>query len=85
MVFLITIMHIFLVKAIDIVKDLITLKRWRILAGVTDVKTSSFGYIYTCHWLSLDEHFRPTGFIHRWRSIDRATLSLSDVTDKQTS
>ena len=29
-------------------------------------------------------HFRPTGFIHR-RSIDRVMLSLSDVTDKQTS
>ena len=29
--------------------------------------------------------FRPTGFIYRWRSIDNATLSLSDVTDKQTS
>ena len=30
-------------------------------------------------------HFRPTGFIHRWRSIDHATLSLSDHLDKQTS
>ena len=28
---------------------------------------------------------RPTGFIHRWRSMDRATSSLSDVTNKQTS
>ena len=31
------------------------------------------------------DHFRLTGFINRWRSVDRATLSLSDVTDKQTS
>ena len=30
-------------------------------------------------------HFRPTGFIHRWRSIDHVTLSLSNVMDKQTS
>ena len=30
-------------------------------------------------------HFKPTGFIYRWRSIDLATLLLSDVTDKQTS
>ena len=43
MVFLITIMHIFLVKDIDCVKDLITLNRWQNLAGVIDVKTSSFG------------------------------------------
>ena len=43
MVFLITIMHIFPVKAIDCVKDLITLNRWQNLSCVTDVKTSSFG------------------------------------------
>ena len=30
-------------------------------------------------------HFRPTGFKHRWRSIDQVTVSLSDGTDKQTS
>ena len=43
MVFLIIIMHIFLVKAIDSVKDLITLNSWQNYAGVADVKTSSFG------------------------------------------
>ena len=43
MVFLITIMQNFLVKAIDCVKDLITLNRWQNLAGVTDLKTSPFG------------------------------------------
>ena len=43
MVFLITIMQIFLVKAIDCVKDLITRNRWQNLASLTDVKTSSFG------------------------------------------
>ena len=48
---------------------------------------------YACHWLSVDQgvfvstyteinHFRPTGFIHQWRSIDHVT---SYVTDKQTS
>ena len=37
------IMHIFSVKAIDCVKDLITLNRWQNLAGVTDVKTPSCG------------------------------------------
>ena len=30
-------------------------------------------------------HYRPTSFIHRWRSIDPVTLSLRDVTGKQTS
>ena len=43
MAFLIIFMHSFLVKAIDCVKDLITLKHWQNLAGVTDFKTSSFG------------------------------------------
>ena len=28
--------------------------------------------------------FRPTGFIHRWRSINHEMLSLRDVTDKKT-
>ena len=37
MVFLITIMHTFLIKDIDCVKNLITLNRWHNLAGVTDV------------------------------------------------
>ena len=36
-------MQMFLVKAVDCVKDLITLNRWQNLASVTDVKTSSFG------------------------------------------
>ena len=36
------IMYIVLVKAIDCV-DLIMLNRWQNLAGVTNVKTSSFG------------------------------------------
>ena len=40
---LITIMHILFVKAIDCVQDLITRNRWQTLAGVSDVKTSSFG------------------------------------------
>ena len=42
--------------------------------------------IYTCHWLPLQtNHFRPTGFIHQWRSIDRTTLSLKNIMDKKTS
>ena len=36
-------MRIFIVKSIDCMKDLITLNRSQNLAGVTDVKTSSFG------------------------------------------
>ena len=40
MVFLIAIMQRFLVKAIDCVKDMIKLNRWRNLAGVIDAKTS---------------------------------------------
>ena len=51
MIFLITIMHIFLVKAIDCVKDLITRNRWQNLAGVTDVKTSSFGKMRNDIWV----------------------------------
>ena len=43
MVFLIAFMHIFLIESIDCVKDLITRNRWQNLAGVTDIKTSSFG------------------------------------------
>ena len=42
-VFFITIMRLFYVKDIDCVIDLIKLNRWQNLAGVTDVKTSSFG------------------------------------------
>ena len=51
MVFLITSMHIFLVKAIDCVKDLITLILRQNLAGDTDVKTSSFGYMCNDLWV----------------------------------
>ena len=51
MVFWIIIMHIFLVKAIDCVKDLITLNRWQNLAGVTDIKTSSFGLMCSDLWV----------------------------------
>ena len=43
MIVLITTMHIFFVKAIDCVKDWIKRNRWQNLAGVTDVKRSSFG------------------------------------------
>ena len=43
MVILITIMHFFLVKAIDRMKDVIKLNHWQNLAGVTDLKTRSFG------------------------------------------
>ena len=43
MVFLIAIMHRFLVKAMDCVKNVIKLNRWENLADVTDFKTSSFG------------------------------------------
>ena len=43
MVFLITIMHFFHLKAIDCVKDVIKLNRWQNLTGVFDVKTPSFG------------------------------------------
>ena len=44
-------MHIFLVKAIDRVKDLITLNCWQNLAGVTYVKTSSFGLMCNDLWV----------------------------------
>ena len=51
MVFLITIMRLFLVKATDCAKDVIKPNRWHNLASVTDVKTSSFvkrAMIYGC-------------------------------------
>ena len=51
MVFLITIMPHFLVKAIDYVNDVIKLNRWLNLAGVTDVKTSSFGQMCNDLWV----------------------------------
>ena len=60
MVFLITFMRLFLVKAIDCVKDVIKLNRWPNLAGVTDVKRHhlvKFAMIYGC--FSLTENQIP--------------------------
>ena len=48
---LITIMRFFLVKTIDCVKDMIQLNCWQNLAGVTDVKTSSFGKMCNALWM----------------------------------
>ena len=50
MVFLITIMHLFRVKAIECVEDMIKFNRWKTLAGVIDVETSSFGLMCNDLW-----------------------------------
>ena len=47
----VTIMRLFLVKVVDCVKEVIKLNRWQILAGVTDVKMSSFGQMYNDLWV----------------------------------
>ena len=58
--FLITITRLSLLKATDRVKDVITLKPWQNLAGVTDVKTSSFGQMCNHLWgFSLTENQIP--------------------------
>ena len=51
MVFLIAIMNLFLVKAIDCVKDVINLNPWQNLAGVIDDKSHhlvKYAMIYGC-------------------------------------
>ena len=50
MVFLITIMHLFRVKAIDCAEDMIKF-RWNTLTGVIDVKTSSFHLMCNDLWV----------------------------------
>ena len=47
---LITIMHLFLVKAIDCVKGVIKLNRLQNLAGAIGVKMSSFGQMCNDLW-----------------------------------
>ena len=54
-------------------------------AQKNDVKRSNKHNIYTCQWLSLDEPFKTNWLYSPMKVNWSRDVSLSDVTDKQTS